>query len=203
MKKIFWVLGLFLIPSLGFSKVELRVGDILLQPLSCWSCTLIEEQEETIYSHVGFVISLNPVMVAEALSSVRVVPLEVYRARNEAGLNLKVLRYRDFSVRSKLKEFEGEFVDLFYRDFFGKKYDHDFLWDNLDEYGNEKIYCSELITKLYEAFGVQSVPVKVMLFDKNPEAWDRYFRGSVPRGEVGNSPGDFERSDLFFVVGEI
>jgi hypothetical protein len=203
MKKIFWVLGLFLIPSLGFSKVELRVGDILLQPLSCWSCTLIEEQEETIYSHVGFVISLNPVMVAEALSSVRVLPLEAYRARNEAGLNLKVLRYRDFRVRSKLKEFEGEFVDIFYRDFFGKKYDHDFLWDNVDELGQEKIYCSELITKLFEAFGVQSVPVKVMLFDKNPEAWERYFRGSVPRGEVGNSPGDFERSDLFFVVGEI
>ena len=33
-----------------------------------------------------------------------------------------------------------------------------------------------------------------MLFDENPEAWDRYFRGNTPRGELGISPEDFNQS---------
>ena len=30
-----------------------------------------------------------------------------------------------------------------------------------------------------------------------------YFRGNIPDNEWGNSPGDFERSDLFYQVGEL
>lgn len=203
MKKMFLILVSYLIPFFGYAESSLQVGDILLQPLDCWSCSLIEAEEETIYSHVGMVIQVEPLMVAEALGSVRVIPFDVYRARNQKEQKLKVLRYRDFGIQSKLKKFEGEFVSLFYSKFFGKKYDHDFLWNNVDESGQEKIYCSELLTKLFESFGLESVPVKRMHFDQNPLEWEKYFRGKVPRGEWGNSPGDFERSDLFFVVGEI
>ncbi len=203
MKKLLFILVFFLIPLRGYSEGVLRVGDILLQPLDCWSCSLIEAEEETIYSHVGVVISVNPLMVAEALGSVRVLPFEVFRSRNQSGQALKILRYFDFSIQSKLIASRDEFIKIFYEKFYGKKYDHDFLWDNVDESGQEKIYCSELLTKLFEAFGLESVPVKRMHFDMNPLEWEKYFKGKVPRGEWGNSPGDFERSDLFYVVGEI
>jgi len=202
MAKYFLLVSLLIQSSLAYA-LDLRLGDILLQPLSCWSCSLIEAEEETIYSHIGLVIQEKPLMVAEALGKVRILPLEQYRRRNEVGQKLKVLRYKDFSIQKKLEE-EGEaFVALFNQEFLGLKYDHQFLWDNVDEAGKEKIYCSELLTKLFSRFGFSSVPVKKMHFDKNPQMWERYFRGKVPRGELGNSPGDFEKSDLFQVVGEL
>ena len=56
--------------SLNLGAFELKVGDVLLQPLSCWSCSLIEAQEKSIYSHMGVVIENDPeVLVAEASSS--------------------------------------------------------------------------------------------------------------------------------------
>lgn len=197
---------LFLFCFLGFNSAhafDLKVGDVLLQPLKCWSCTLIETEEETIFSHAGVVLSIDPIVVAEALASVRTIPLKAFEARTEPGQKILVLRFKNEQLVHELQFNSQKFKDLFDFDFAGRKYDHDFLWNNLDEADEEKFYCSELITKLFQAFAGVELPIKRMHFERNREAWLTYFRGNPPDQEWGNSPGDLHRSALFYEVGEL
>jgi predicted glycosyl hydrolase (DUF1957 family) len=182
---------------------DLKVGDVLLQPLDCWSCDLIEAEEQSIYSHIGVVISTSPVMVADSRRKVEIQTLEQFNSITEQGQKLRVIRFRNDEIVETLQKNAGDFLSLFKSEFEGLKYDHDFLWNNLDENGNQKLYCSEMIAKLFQAFlGIEPY-VKRMQFERNPELWERYFHGNVPRGKWGNSPGDFEKSDLFYVVGDL
>jgi hypothetical protein len=184
--------------------IELKVGDVLLQPLKCWACTLIEAEEETIYSHVGVVLATSPeVIVAEAFSKVRKISLNEYNQKTEPGQKLMVLRFRRDDLVEEFQNSQTEFKKLFETSFEGSQYDHDFRWNNFDEQGNEKLYCSELVSKLFQAFAGVELPIKRMHFEKNRESWMTYFRGNIPDQQWGNSPGDFHRSELFYEVGEL
>ncbi len=184
--------------------LELKVGDVLLQPLKCWACSLIEAEEETIYSHVGVVVATSPeVMVAEAFSKVRKLSLSEYNQKTEPGQKLMVLRFRRDDLVAEFQNSQSEFKKLFETSFEGALYDHDFRWNNFDEQGNEKLYCSELVSKLFQAFVGVELPIKRMHFEKNRESWMTYFRGNIPDQQWGNSPGDFHRSELFYEVGEL
>lgn len=185
------------------ASVELKVGDILLQPLDCWSCSLIEDEEQTIYSHMGIVLSLNPVMVADSRRRVERQPLSSFNSITEKGQQIRVLRFRNEKIVDEFKNRSLDFAHLFTTEFEGLAYDHDFRWNNLDANGNQKLYCSEMVAKLLQAFlGIDTVG-KYMHFSRNPDQWARYFRGNVPVGLWGNAPADFERSDLFYVVGDL
>ncbi len=191
-----WTTGVWASP-------ELKVGDILLQPLDCWSCSLIEDEEETIYSHMGIVVSINPVMVADSRRKVEIQTLESFNFITQENQDLKVLRFHNEEIVAEFEKKSQSFLALFKSDFNGLAYDHDFRWNNFSEDGQQKLYCSEMVAKLLQAFlGIDPI-VKRMHFSRNPEMWERYFKGNVPRGEWGNSPADFERSDSFMVVGEI
>ncbi|MES2529310.1 MAG: YiiX/YebB-like N1pC/P60 family cysteine hydrolase [Bdellovibrionota bacterium] len=191
-----WTTGVWASP-------ELKVGDILLQPLDCWSCDLIEDEEQSIYSHMGIVVSINPVMVADSRRKVEIQTLEEFNSITEENQDLKVLRFHNEEIVAEFEKKSQNFLNLFKSDFEGLAYDHDFRWNNFSEDGQQKLYCSEMIAKLLQAFlGIDPI-VKRMHFSRNPELWERYFKGNVPRGQWGNSPADFERSDLFMVVGEI
>lgn len=187
----------------AFANLPLKVGDILLQPLNCWSCNLIEAEEATIYSHIGMVISTSPVMVAEALGSVRQLPLETFTARTEKNQKISVIRSLDPKIQSDLSKNADKLKVLFKTQFEGKKYDKEFLWDNTDDSGNEKFYCSEFISKILFKLLALETPLKRMHFNQNRALWDQYFHGNIPDDQWGNSPGDFERSDRFFQVGEL
>ena len=182
---------------------ELKVGDILLQPLDCWSCDLIEAEEETIYSHMGIVISTNPVLVADSRMKVEIQSLEKFNSITEKGQNILVRRFHNEDIVNELQSKSASFKALFQNEFEGLSYDHKFLWNNFDESGNQTLYCSEMVAKLLQAFlGIDPI-VKRMHFDKNPDQWARYFHGDIPAGKWGNSPADFDRSDLFYDVGEL
>lgn len=201
--KMILILCTFLFSGLIYA-IELKVGDILLQPLSCWSCSLIEAQERSIYSHVGMVIETEPeIKVAEALGRVRVLTLSDYDSRTEKGLKLSVRRLRRDDAVEYLQNHREEFQKYFETYFQGLEYDHDFLWNNLDQNGYEKLYCSEFITKIYMGFLKIEIPVKRMKFDVNRDDWLKYFRGNPPDGKWGNSPATIENSELFYEVGEI
>ena len=183
---------------------RLEPGDVLLQPLQCWSCTLIEEEESTIYSHVGMVISTSPeVLVAEALGTVRTLPLQAFQQRTEPGQKIRVLRLRNEALKKQLRSQQDQFLTLYFSDYDGLPYDHAFLWENRTPTGEEPLYCSEFVAKIYERFLGLALPPKRMHFDRNPELWRRYFKGNPPAGEWGLSPGDLERSTLFETAGEL
>lgn len=184
--------------------IELKVGDVLLQPLDCWSCSLIEAQERSIYSHMGIVLEVNPdIRIAEALGNVRAMSLSEFNQRTQKGQFLSVRRLQSKGAQKFLESHHKEFLSLFQNYFEGLKYDHDFLWNNFDDDGYEKMYCSEFVSKLFQAFLGLEIPLKKMKFDVNRDEWIKYFKGNPPDGKWGNSPATFENSELFYEVGEI
>ena len=204
MKHLF-ALTLALCTSLhvGAARVELQVGDILLQPLNCRVCSLIEGEEESPYSHMGLVLSVNPVMVAEAWGSVVLTDVKDFVKKTERGQNIKVLRFRRENISRVLNGNQQKYAAIFFQDFHHRKYDEKFSWHNLDENEEEKYYCSELVSKLLQAFIGLETPIKRMHFNQNREQWYQYFEGNIPDGQWGNSPADFEKSDLFYAAGEL
>lgn len=202
MKKLALML-LFLFP-LQLMALELKVGDILLQPRQCWSCTLIEEQENSIYSHIGMVIEVVPELkVIDALGTVKIQSFEAFNSGTQKDQRISVRRLVRSDAVAFIQNNRVEFLDYYKKMFDGLKYDHDFLWNNFDENGDEKLYCSELLTKLLQGFLGIEVHTRRMKFDKNRDQWIRYFRGNPPDGKIGNSPAVFEQSHLFYEVGEL
>ena len=203
MNKLVFIFALLFSLS-GLASVELKVGDILLQPLKCWSCSLIEAEEETPYSHAGVVIAVEPeIIVAEALNTVRLLPLATFQARNKNIGKLSVRRLTNSKAVAYMQENQGKLLSMYQSWFHGAKYDHAFLWNNLDADGYEMFYCTEFITKLYQGFLGVELPVKYMHFQKNRDQWMKFFKGTPPDGKIGNSPGDFQRAENLYEVGEI
>ena len=172
---------------------SLQVGDVILQPLNCRLCRLIEAQEQSTFSHMSVVIKTTPqVLVAEAWGQVRMVPVEDFIKKGDLTRAHSVVRLKE---RKKMN------LELAMKQWLGYPYDDQFLWNNVDELGREPVYCSEFVTKLLNPFLVNKIPTKYMDFSVNREAWWTYFHGDVPDGQPGNSPGDFARSPLFETVG--
>jgi hypothetical protein len=203
MKTLALILFLFSATSEARTPV-LRVGDVLLQPLKCWACSLIEAEEETIYSHVGVVLSPEPnLLIGEAFGKVRSISFDEFNKKTEPGQKIMVLRFRNDRLSQEFQTRSQKLMGIYESDFHGAKYDHDFRWNNFDEAGAEKFYCSEFISKLFQAFIRLETPIKRMHFEKNREQWMTYFKGNIPDNEWGNSPGDFERSEIFYKLGEL
>lgn len=202
MKKISLLLILLL--SFSLHAVELKVGDILLQPRDCWSCYLIEAQENSIYSHMGIVMETTPeIKVMDSLGKVKMQTLEEFNRGTSKTRPIAIYRFRNSDIVGILESQKVDFNNYYYDIFDGLLYDHDFLWNNLDENGFEKMYCSEVVTKLLEGFIGIELPRKKMKFDKNRDEWIKYFRKLPPDGKWGNAPADFEKSDLFYEVGTL
>lgn len=202
MKKISFLLIVFF--SFSLHAFELKVGDILLQPRDCWSCYLIEAQENSIYSHMGIVMETKPaVKVMDSLGKVKIQSLEAFNRGTSKTRSIGVYRFRNPEIVEALENEKNDFINFYYEHFDGLLYDHDFIWNNFDENGFEKMYCSEVVTKLLRGFLGIDLPMKKMKFDKNRDEWIKYFRKLPPDGKWGNAPADFEKSDLFYEVGEL
>ncbi len=188
-----------IILSFSTAASELKTGDILLQPLNCWSCSLIQQQESSNYSHIGMYLELaGKSMVIEAYGKVQLVSLDKFLAKTAS-----VDQVRDQVKVMRTDGLDANMMKLLGEDalkLVGNPYDAKFLWDN---YINEQeaLYCSELVYKLLvKQKNFLNLEPKVMLFDINPEYWDRFFRGDTPRGKQGISPEDFQLSSDFYFV---
>jgi uncharacterized protein YycO len=175
--------------SMSIHAAKLKTGDILLQPLSCWSCSLIEQQENSLYSHIGVYLELDGEgYVFEALGDVNLVTLKQFKARTKKGSNILVRRHvkSDQILNFNIKEVVTKYL--------GKPYDKNYLWNNYYN-GKEAFYCSELVFKFFNNLNlIKNTKLKRMPFDINPSLWDRFFKGQTPRGEIGSSPEDFNKS---------
>ena len=60
-----------------------------------------------------------------------------------------------------------------------------------------------MVTKLLSGFMGIELPMKRMKFDINRDQWIQYFHGNPPDGKWGNAPASFEKSELFYEVGEL
>lgn len=185
-------------------KLDIRPGDIILQPLNCWLCSLIELEEGSKFSHMGVVLSVTPeILVGEAYGTVKKTTLAEFLSKTEKGQNSILIRFRNEVLARHLQNTSSEFLRTFETQFEGAPYDSDFLWNNFDENWNEKLYCSEMIAKLLKVYVQVEAPIKRMQYKKYWDHWMVYFKGNVPENKWGNSPGDFEKSELFYTVGEL
>ena len=177
----------------------LRSGDIVLQPLKCKLCSMIESETGSIYSHIGIAIETAPnqIMIAEAFAGkVQIVSMQEYFSKTEIGQPLLIRRSKEIqNLGSNKKEtFKKLLLSLFIQKFLNKPYDHFFSMDE------GKYYCSELVLKLLNPFLRNKIKTKPMDFTTNSEFWDKYFHHNVPNGMPGISPADFENSKLFETV---
>jgi hypothetical protein len=141
--------------------------------------------------------------VIDSLETVKISDFSTFDAGTDKRRKISVRRFRNQKIVNAILENQESFIAYYKDNFDGLLYDPEFIWNNFDEAGNEKLYCSEMVTKFLSGYLRIELPMKRMKFDINRDEWIKYFKGPPPDGKWGNAPADFEKSDLFYEVGEL
>ena len=130
-------------------------GDLVFQTSKSQQGPAIQIATQSVYSHVGVVYIQNGTpWVFEASSKVKLTPLKEWISRGDGGwYTVKRLKNAEKlltpSARTSLKAVGQKFM--------GRPYDVLFEWSD------NKIYCSELVWKLYqEGLGLELAPLRKM-----------------------------------------
>lgn len=141
MRYAFLVLLLVSLTCSGQGRYEPRDGDIIFQTSRSGQSLAIQLATGSPYSHMGIVYLRNGVpFVFEAVQPVKMTPLKEWIARGEnRHFVVKRLR-RAKSILStenlrKMREIGDNFIGL----------DYDFFF----EWSDDRIYCSELVWKIF------------------------------------------------------
>jgi len=177
---------------------EIKNGDLIFQTSLSGQSKAIQIATNSKYSHCGIVYSNNGrFYVFEAIQPVMTTPLDKWIARGKNGhYVIKRLKNADqvltVETLQKMKR-EGE-------KFKGKNYDLTFEWSD------EKIYCSELIWKVYQrATGIEIGKLeKLSDFNLTHEAVKKKMKerygDKIPTEEIVISPTAIFNSDLLMTV---
>jgi uncharacterized protein YycO len=175
-----------------------RNADILFQTSRSSQSTAIQRATHSPYSHMGVVyIRGGRPLVLEAVEPVRLTPLDAWVARGEGGhFVVKRLRQADAILTPAAL---ARMLEVG-RSFEGKHYDVYFEWSD------ERIYCSELVWKLFErALGLELGRLEALSdFDLSDPlvhtmVWKRW-GGPPPAAEPVISPAAIYSSELLVTV---
>lgn len=141
---------------------ELKNGDIIFQTSKSNQSKAIQLATNSKYSHVGIVyINDDRLYVYEAVQPVKLTLLEEWVERGENNKYVvKRLKNRNEVIDDKsllkMKKVGEKFI--------GKDYDLYFEWSD------DKMYCSEVVWKIYKSIGVEIGEIKKLSsFDLNNE----------------------------------
>jgi hypothetical protein len=181
---------------------KLKVGDVILLPLNCYVCSLIEDETNSDYSHSAVVIKKdnNNIYVAQALGNVHMLTLDKFLKMQDTSRRAKVMRPYQFNEDPLNPSL---FYTYYVSYFHNKPFDHDYLWNNFTKEGDEKLYCAEFIAKLLNHFLSPKLSPTPMEYSRNYNYWRQYFGHEPPQGKPGVSPSNFESSPLFYTIGFI
>jgi uncharacterized protein YycO len=164
----------------------LRDGDVIFQTSRSAQSVAIQRATHSPYSHMGMVLFRDgQPFVLEASATVRFTPFDAWTARGEGG-HFVVKRLRPQAGRITPEAMDKARAAL--RTFLGRPYDTTFEWSD------DRMYCSELVWKIYErALGVRIGELQELrefdLADPAVRAKLRERYGSeVPLGEPVISP---------------
>lgn len=134
--------------GVGHAKERFRDGDIIFQTSRSGQSLAIQRATNSSYSHMGLIVHRKgEPFVLEASATVRFTPLQAWIDRGE-GRRYVVKRLRD--AEAKITSEVIERARTAARAFEGKKYDLTFEWSD------ERMYCSELVWKIYkQALGIE------------------------------------------------
>lgn len=183
-----------------YDNDEIKNGDLIFQTSMSGQSKAIQLATNSKYSHCGIIYSDNgQFYVFEAVQPVKTTPLDKWITRGENGhYVIKRLKNADQVLTAetlqKMKR-EGE-------KFKGKNYDLTFEWSD------EKIYCSELIWKVYQrATRIEIGQLeKLSDFDLTNEAVKKKMKerygDKIPMEEIVISPAAIFDSELLMTVKE-
>lgn len=142
----------------------LRDGDLIFQTSRSAQSTAVQRATHSRYSHMGMVVHRKgKPFVLEAAGTVRYTALDAWVARGRDGhFVVKRLRHAEaLLTRSALERLMVEAGALH-----GKPYDATFEWSD------RRVYCSELVWKIYDrALGVRIGTLQQLRdFDRNDPA---------------------------------
>lgn len=182
-----------------FNTSTIQDGDLIFQTSLSHQSKAIQLATHSRYSHCGIIYKVNNnFYVFEAIQSVKLTPLKEWTGRGQGG-HYVIKRLKNAkeilspAVIAKMKK-TGEI-------FRGKNYDLTFEWSD------DKIYCSELIWKVYQrGAGVEIGKLqKLEEFDlSSPEIkkiMKERYGDHVPLKEKVISPAAIFESPLLVTVG--
>ena len=177
---------------------ELKNGDLIFQTSLSRQSKAIQLATKSKYSHCGLIFKNdNKFYVFEAVQPVKFTPLDKWIARGKDGkFVIKRLKNSEsiltYSTLEKMKKIGDKFL--------GKNYDLTFEWSD------DKIYCSELIWKVYQrATGLEIGKLqKLKDFDLSNQAvqakMKERYGDKIPTEEIVISPVAIFESDLLMTV---
>lgn len=177
---------------------DVKNGDLIFQTSLSSQSKAIQLATNSKYSHCGIIYNDNgKFYVFEAVQPVKTTALDEWIARGKNGhFVIKRLKNADqvltMEALQKMKK-EGE-------KFIGKDYDLTFEWSD------DKIYCSELIWKIYQrATGIEIGKLeKLSDFDLTNEVvkkkMEERYGDKIPIDEIVISPAAIFESELLITV---
>ncbi len=196
-----WALGLFGLAVVASTtsittkkKAEdWQNGDIVFQDSESVQSEAIKLATNSNFSHCGIVFNLNDKwMVLEAVQPVRVIAIEDWIAQGSGG-NYTKKRLKDPELLTRSVEAKMWSVG---ESFLNKNYDIHFNWSD------ERIYCSELVWKIYNrGLGVElGKPKSLKKYNLEhklvQEQLKLRYGADIPLNEKMISPQDIFESEL-------
>lgn len=182
----------------GKTETEFKSGDIIFQTNTAGQGRAVMLATKSKYTHVGMIFyEGSQPYVYEAVQPVKKTPLSVWITNGE-GSHYVVKRL--INADSILTENVLEKIKINFYTFNNKNYDLYFGWDD------QKLYCSELVWKLYKNctglavgklshlkdFDLSSLEVKSILANR--------FGKNIPYNEIVISPQAIFDSELIYTV---
>lgn len=194
------VFSLVLIAPLSASQFKFLDGDIIFQETASGQSEAIKRATASPYSHVGIVYyEKNTPYVFEAVQPVKRSSLASFIRRSVGG------RYVVKRLKNRERELDAARLARMRaagKKFVGKNYDWTFGWSD------ERIYCSELVWKIYRnGAGIElAAPKKLKEFNLSDRVVqkkmkERYGK-NIPYEEPVVSPGQLFESPLLETVFE-
>lgn len=151
MKRSVWVwLCAAVLSTSDLHAYSAQEGDVVFHTSTSAQSEAIQLATRSPWSHMGIVLQhQDQLQVFEAVSPVRYTPLQEWLQRGKGG------RYVALRPRTALSDAQVQTLRKAARRYVGKPYDLQFAW------GNEAIYCSELVWKMYrDALEIQLAPLQ-------------------------------------------
>ena len=201
MKHAYILISAVLLALLAFSsqgtsdskKTFWQNGDIVFQDSESSQSQAIKLATNSKFSHCGIVFQgeNGQWMVLEAVQPVRMIPIEKWIANGGGKFEAKRLKNYEELSGGKL----AKMIDVG-KSFIGKNYDIQFGW------GDDKLYCSELVWKIYQRGAGIELGKRKPLKDYNlnsklvKEQLKLRYGAEIPENELMISPQDIWESDL-------
>ena len=179
-------------------EVVLKNGDIIFQESQSSQCKAVQAATKSRYSHCGIIyIDNGKYYVYEAVQPVTVTPLKdwISRGKNNHYV-VKRLKNADIVLTAENIKKMKKVGEKFY----GKDYDLTFEWSD------DKIYCSELVWKIYkraldiEVGKLQKLGEFDLTADIVKQKIKERYGDDIPEDEVVISPVSIFESDLLETV---